>query len=241
MKSLIAFFIMASSMAAHADLNLQCDVVKLINDNVFEEGLGETGNSEVDGNAQNVSIQIRQPYQDMSIRQSYQAYQEISIGHHAFTSNDEETKISVKESNDATTYTADVDQSQSVKIKVYKKSLLGVVLQKDDGEKSYKTVATIDCNDHSKIKALILSNKVVFIEAVNIPKAILKKVATNVSVAFEYGDGYYDIQSEKLMEVAFEGKLIGYVLETNMSYTEGDDVTVYTYFMANGVRFAGPE
>ncbi|MES2802631.1 MAG: hypothetical protein V4654_09090 [Bdellovibrionota bacterium] len=230
MKSLIALFIIGSSVAANAsDIKLKCDVVNLHDDNVFEEGLGETGDSNADEDSQAVSVEIGESSKD------------VSIGQHSFSSDDKDMKISRKDSSALISINVQMGKVQTIKVKVYKKSLLGVILQKDSGINSYHTVAEIDCNDYTKTKELILSGKVASkeIDKATLQKAILQKIS-NIDIAFELGDGYYDLKSEKLMELSLDGKVVGYELQSNLSYTEGDDAETYTYFLANGVRFSGP-
>ncbi len=58
-----------------------------------------------------------------------------------------------------------------------------------------------------------------------------------VDVPFEMGDGYYDFVSSELYSVKDEGKVIGYLELTKLSYTE-DPIYVYVLvrFGADGKR-----
>lgn len=230
------FFITTSLMllaisASAADLNLKCDVVTLNDDNVFEEGLGETGLYDVDSDSQVVTAVISTTLKS------------LNIGQHSFDSDDKNMKISLTETDLKIKITAQMAKTQTVILDVNKASMKGVVLQKDASEKRFKVVAEVDCNDNAKLKSLILSNsrkiKSEEVSAKAIPKKVLNKI-NQIDVPFEMGDGYYDLKSEKYFALSLDEKVVGYALESYMTYTEGDDTVVYTYFLANGVRFSGP-
>ncbi|MBI2519546.1 MAG: hypothetical protein HYV97_03990 [Bdellovibrio sp.] len=230
MKTLLLLScLLYSALTSAANLDFRCDVLSVKDSNVFEEGLGATGLSDVDEDAQKVEILLSANSK------------ELQVGQHSFSSKEAMVKFDYQDKPTYHKVTA-TEESQTVQVTVYKTSKLGVLLQKDQNESKYKMVAELDCNDYSIVKKYMLSNKAtpVKIKRAAISQATLKRMA-RIDVPFEMGDGYYDLQSENYYQVSHNGKIVGYILESVMAYTEDDeDVTAQTYFLANGVRFSGP-
>jgi hypothetical protein len=228
MKTLIvlSLFSLVTSVMAK-DVNHHCDVLTIHNDNVFEEGLGATGSTAADDDAESVTIKFENDEQT------------LSIGQHNFSADDND-KMLLEDGPKYTKVTAS-NSTQSVQVTVYKTSKLGVVLQKDKGEKKYKLVAELDCNNYAQVKKQILKRQgqIKEIKSKLLPENVLNRM-NQVDVAFEMGDGYYDVKNERVYSVTIAGKLVGYIMETDLRYTEGDDLTTETYFLKNGVRFSGP-
>jgi hypothetical protein len=58
-----------------------------------------------------------------------------------------------------------------------------------------------------------------------------------VDVAFELGDGYYDVQKTQLFRVWQGGKILGYIERIFLSYTEDPELVVaLVRYNPNGVR-----
>lgn len=226
MKTLILSLIMAAGLTAQANTKLTCDTVNLLDDNIFEESLGETGDPFSDDDSEGASIKITK------------AEQSIRIGQIGFSS--KRLKVTVKNTSTELSVTA-VDKTFVVQVKVFKKSGLGIVLHRDIKATKYTPVVEIDCNDYTEVKKDMVNQAVEseLIDKKDIPFDVTRKMDV-IDVAYEYGDGYYSVESEQYYLLSVNGNIVGYVLESYMSYTEGDDTTVRTYFLTNGVRFAGP-
>lgn len=68
-------------------------------------------------------------------------------------------------------------------------------------------------------------------------KQEINKKLEQVDVAFEMGDGYYDVQSIKLYVVRSGNDVIGYIEEYELSYTEEPElVTVVVRYGVDGKR-----
>ena len=73
-------------------------------------------------------------------------------------------------------------------------------------------------------------------------KKSITKILEEVDVAFEMGDGYYDVLSEKLYVIDDGVKTKGYIKEYKLSYSEEPEtVTVIVRFKANGKRYGDIE
>ena len=222
-------FVILSPVAQAADLEISCDVVNLLTGRVFEEGLAETGGSTYNTEAQIVTVQG-----DDNNR-------EVRVGETTISAADR-GEISVRETARETTITAYDGYSETIQLKIYKASEKGVILQKEKNAVRFTTVAEIDCADYSEIKRALESGRNVSEREVTsrqVPAEVLRKI-NQIEVAFAMGDGYYDVKSETLYELSINGVVSGYRLQSELSYTQGDDTTAHTYFLANGVRFSGP-
>lgn len=219
-----------SSITAQASsLEISCDVVKLLTGRVFEEGLAETGGSTYDVEAQIVKVEIDE------------AFQELRVGETEVRSFDG-AKVTARSTATETVVTGDDMRKEVIQLRIYKALGKGVILQKEKSATRFTTVAEVDCNDYTEVKKALESGRNVTERKVTVsqvPAEIMRKI-NQIEVAFEMGDGYYDVKSETLYELSIRGQVAGYRLDSELSYTQGDDTTAYTYFLANGVRFSGP-
>ena len=216
------------SGSAYATPSFDCDVVKVQDDNVFEEGLGETGSTYADEDSQQVRLRSNK----------------VSIGQFTFDDNDEDTSVSSRKYKRRIGYYYKIDKDETYKIKIYlfNKTKLGVILVKDYGSTRYNPVASIDCNDYSETKKYITSGEAELkrTKFSSLSKKVRSKIR-GIDVAVELGDGYYDVVDEKLYEIIKDNEVVGYKLDVKVYYTEDDEILDDTvYFLANGVRFQGP-
>lgn len=229
--SFFSFAIILSSLSQAAEISATCDVVKLHDYEVFEESLAEAGASYVAEETGRLRIEAQN---DSG---------EVNIGDSFFTSEEDTSQIKVFD-NIKTQDVTIQNEAQSYKIILYKASQKGVLLFKsaEQNRPRYSTVAEIDCADYSKIKRAILKGQASEsrVSIKKLSKELSEKISS-IDVPFEMGDGYYDLKYEKLFQLSLNGQVVGYRLESALSYTEGDDTVASTYFLANGVRFAGPE
>ena len=225
------FSILVFSFSAQAaEISAQCDVVRLNDGEVFEESLAETGLYETEERGR-VSLYTQN------------SEGEVNIGDSSFTTDEDTSQIITSETAE-TKEIRITDAEQRYKIIIYKSSNKGVILFKSAEQPNYTkytNVAEIDCNDYKEVKRRMVHGETVEIQVKksSIPKKILAKIQ-EIDVPFEMADGYYGIQYEKLYTLNIDGKIVGYKLESYLSYTEGEDTVASTYFLANGIRFSGP-
>lgn len=152
------------------------------------------------------------------------------------TDNEKELKISID----------DALKKNTLLLRIYKKSKLGVLLKKPAGTRSFHPVAKIDCNDYSKFEKLLKQNYKAqrFMRKVESRRALpdnVKAAMLEVDNAFELGDGYYDLIRETVYAVYKERQMktvVGYVIEGEFYYTEDPENEFTTdFFHPNGVRF----
>lgn len=227
---IVAMSIFSLSLTTQArSLEISCDVVKLLTGRVFEEGLAETGGSTDDVEAQIVKVEIDE------------AFQELRVGETEVRSFDG-AQVTVRSTATETVVTGDDMRKEVIQLRIYKASGKGVILQKERDATRFTTVAEVDCNDYTEVKKALESGRNVTerkVTAAQVPLEIMRKI-NQIEVGFEMGDGYYDVKSETLYELSIRGKVAGYRLDSELTYTQGDDTTAYTYFLGNGVRFSGP-
>lgn len=222
------FSILVFSFSAQAaEINAQCDVVKLNDGEVFEESLSETGYGDAEERGR-VSLYTQNSEGEVFIGESY------------FTTEEDSSQIVGSE----TAKTKEIritDAEQLYKIIIYKASNKGVILFKSSEQPTYTNVAEIDCNDYKAVKRSMVRGETVEkqVKASRIPSRVLEKIR-QIEVPFEMGDGYYGMKYEKLYTLSLNGQIVGYKLESYLSYTEGEDTVATTYFLANGIRFSGP-
>lgn len=222
------FSILVFSFSAQAaEINAQCDVVKLNDGEVFEESLSETGYGDAEERGR-VSLYTQNSEGEVFIGESY------------FTTEEDSSQIVGSE----TAKTKEIlitDAEQLYKIIIYKASNKGVILFKSSEQPAYTNVAEIDCNDYKAVKRSMVRGETVEkqVKASRIPSRVLEKIR-QIDVPFEMGDGYYGMKYEKLYTLSLDGQIVGYKLESYLSYTEGEDTVATTYFLANGIRFSGP-
>jgi hypothetical protein len=225
------FSILVFSLSTQAgEINAQCDVVKLNDGEVFEESLAETGYYEAEERGR-VSLYAKNSEGEVFIGESY------------FTTEEDSAQI-VESETSKTKEIRITDAAQNYKIIIYKSSNKGVILFKSAEQPDYTkytNVAEIDCNDYKAVKRSMVRGETIEkqVKTSRIPKNVLEKIS-QIDVPFEMADGYYGVKYEKHFTLSLDGKIVGYKLESYLSYTEGEDTMATTYFLANGVRFSGP-
>lgn len=145
----------------------------------------------------------------------------------------------IKENDDMfTAKIIDKKKTNELLLKIYKKSKLGVLLGKNQGTSKYKMLAIFDCNDYSKEMKIILNADIDRLKRTNFNKISKDtlNVMNSVDLSFEKGDGYYSVIKEKVYAVKGKRKVIGYIIESELSYTEGENEFSTNYYLANGIR-----
>jgi hypothetical protein len=233
-KSFVILLSLGSlSSFAVSSANYNCSITS-IGDLYLSEKYSEDYKLEVEGGTYSLSDEVRS---DISV-EPYGFLTDISIGDDTF---DYQNTVINETKSLFNAKIEDTDKSNSLLLNIYKKTGLGVLLGKNLKDTSFKMIATFDCNNYSKEKSKILKSdteKLKEIQFEDIPRNVLNTMSA-VDLGFEMGDGYYDVLVEKIFAVTTNGKTVGYIVESEMTYTEDpDEIIVYNYYLANGIRFS---
>ncbi len=228
MKLSILGAVALGSNAAFA-AELTCRVVTVNESaNVWEEGLGVYGSIDADDDSETVFIKTirRQPTS-------------ISIGQMRFHSGN--TKLLTHKSDEATTSYFIQVSDENIQVKIYTASERGVILRKEIGDARFKQVATIDCSSIEQLETVVAGSsnlvRMTASEVKSLPKAV-KAAMSQTDIAFEIGDGYYDLyelHTYKLLDQR-SGDVAGYFEHGFLHYTEGEDVEAFVKYDRNGLR-----
>lgn len=222
----------AASLAMPAPHGVNCRVVSVDPDlSVWEEGLGQYGDPNVDGDSQNVYFSMKNGKIDY-----------IRVGQMTWDS--DSAKITVKPliAEMGTTYLYTVTEGgEFLQLKVFP-SQRGVVLHRPEPGAKLGAVATFDCSSVEEMETARPESRnarvMTSAQFAKLPKDVRDNMA-KVEMAVEMGDGYYDLEKSKTYAVystANPQELIGYIEWGHFEYTEGDDVEAFVRFDRNGLR-----
>jgi len=233
MKRILIVSMALMSLSSFAQSNYNCEIT-----DIGTPSLSSRYSDDYELGIQGSTYTLNDEYQTTLSVEPYGFLTDIYIGDTMFDYQ------SLTISEDSTLFNAkitDADKGNELSLKIYKDSKKGVLLGKKLGANQYKMLATFDCNDYSKEMKLVLNadtDKINEIEYSEIPK-LVRRTMSEVDLGFEMGDGYYDVISEKIYPIFIADKLIGYAIESHMSYTQDDDEEIYVwnYYLSNGIRF----
>jgi len=220
----VLMVVFESSMALAVTHGNDCRVVTVDQEvNPWEEGLGVFGDPESDSDSQNVNFNY-----GGSIR----------VGQRSWKKN----KLTIKESDSATEYLIPEESGESVLLRIYP-SERGVILYKERSSSSWQTVGTFDCASVVEVeKAVLDSGNIKVLSPVQFKKLpkLVRENLDSVDLAFELGDGYYDLNESKTYEVtSTKGAktVVGYLLWGSLHYSEdNEDIQAILRFDRNGLR-----
>ncbi|MDZ4660172.1 MAG: hypothetical protein SGJ18_01000 [Pseudomonadota bacterium] len=96
------------------------------------------------------------------------------------------------------------------------------------------TASTVFAND---LESKYPNDKGVYVVKGETQKRVINSILEEVDVAFEMGDGYFDVESIKLFIVRNKTKVLGYLNEVKLRYTEDPEyVFVLVRYDENGSR-----
>lgn len=218
-----------SSIAVAAQKTESCRIYDVNErNNIWEEGLGETGHPSSDSDSQYLEITT---VNSRVVR--------IDLGQGGWSNKTD--KITKKKNADGIEYLIVEDSGIAVKIQVYE-SGRGAVSVRKRANGSFGFVAKVDCSSIDALKKTHYDDKNARAfsheEFLKLPKVVQQRL-NSVDIPYEMGDGYYDLKELTYFKVfSKDGEFIGYIAKALMYYTEDqDEVTAYVLFDRNGLRF----